>query len=280
MEGWAAYIKINDFGEQGGYHEYKQNVEKPLLELRTVIATNLGNDGSTETLGGDDTEASNHTADRDVDHHALLSVLGAQPEGDYGGGDDDHAGVAEKAGGYDELLHVLDVGDGRLFGGIDDDDDGADDAVEAADLTHKTQAFLQENGRQDGAHDDGESAHGGDEDGVDEGVCDEVADLADNHERHSGPPPDIFEVSISLAGLFVVFCVCAEQTVLLQNEGDADEQSRRNGEDDADDLVDWGSGGSVAAHAAGSRIEVMRGGEEVSSRVHATGNMVVVEVVL
>lgn len=172
-----AYVEVDDFCQQSHDDEDKQDVEEPFLELATVRSRCLCDDCRTQALGRDYTEASNQTADSQVDHHGLLSILGAEVEGDDKAGDDDDTGEAEEAGRNDPLLHVLDGRHGRLFWGAEGDDDGAHDAVEAADFADEAQALLEEDGGEDSADDDGEGTHGRHKDGVCEGVCDEIAHL-------------------------------------------------------------------------------------------------------
>lgn len=125
-------------------------------------------------MGCDNTQSSDQTADSDVDHHSLLSVLGAEPESNNNTCDDDDTCIAEKTWSNDPFLHVLNARNRRLLGCVYCNYNGPDDAVETAYFSYKAQAFLQEYGGQYSAYDDGEGAHGGYEDGVGEGVCDEI----------------------------------------------------------------------------------------------------------
>lgn len=125
-------------------------------------------------MGCDNTQPSDQTADGDVDHHGLLSVLWAEPESNDNTCDDDDTCIAEKAGRNDPFLHVLDARHRRLLWRVHCNDNRSDDAVEAAHLSNKAQAFLQEYSRQYSADNDGESAHGGYEDSVGESVCDKI----------------------------------------------------------------------------------------------------------
>ena len=81
-----------------------------------------------------------------------------------------------------------------------------------------------------------------------QGIGDKVAYLAHNHQGHARPPEGVFEVTIALAGLLVVLCVGLEQAHLLEDEGDADEEARGDGQRDADGLVDRRS--TVCTHGA------------------------------
>jgi hypothetical protein len=145
------YVEVDDLGEQSDDDEHQKNVEKPLLELAAVLSRGLGDDSSTETLGCNDTQSSDQTADGDVHHHRLLTVLGTEPECNDNTCNDDDACIAEKAGRNDPLLHVLDARNRRLFGCIYCDNNRADDAIETSNFSDKTQALLQENGGQYGA---------------------------------------------------------------------------------------------------------------------------------
>ena len=88
--------------------------------------------------------------------------------------DDDDTCIAEKTWSNDPFLHVLNARNRRLLGCVYCNYNGPDDAVETAYFSYKAQAFLQEYSGQYSAYDDGEGAHGGYEDGVGEGVCDEI----------------------------------------------------------------------------------------------------------
>lgn len=153
------------------------------------------------------------------------------------------------------MPHVLDIGHGRLRGSVHGDDDRADNAIDAANFAHETEPLLEEDGRQDSSHDDGQGTQGSDEDGIDKGVGDEVAEFSKDHQRHACPPVEVLEVSVALAGLLVVLDVRLEQADLLQHEGDADEEARADGEGDAHGLERWraraGRAQGAAAGASG-----------------------------
>ncbi|KAM5494631.1 hypothetical protein McanMca71_006308 [Microsporum canis] len=234
------YVEVYNLREEGANDEDEKDPEKPLFELRG--AHDLGNDGGSEPLGGHNAESTGETADGEVDEHALLAVPGTSPDGKKGGDDNDDAGKGEKARREAVALHVLDIGHRRLRGSVHGDDDGPDETVDAADFPHEAEALLEEDGGEDGGDDDGERAQGSDEDGIDKGVGDEVAELAQDHQGHASPPVDVLEVAISLAGLFVVLDVGFEQANLLEDEGDADEEARGDGEGDANGLERWWTG--------------------------------------
>ena len=222
-----ACIQVNDLGDESRNNENEQNVKEPLVELGR--SPNLRYHGRTEALRSHHAEASDKTTDGQVDQHALLPVPGPDPEGNEEAADDDHARIAEEAGRDDEVLHLLDGGRGGLGRRVHDDDDGADDAQEAAHLADHAEPLLEEDGGQDGGDDDRQGAERRHQDGVDEGVGHEVADLADDHERHARPPEGVLEVPVALAGRLVVLLVGLQQADLLQHEGDADEQPRGDG---------------------------------------------------
>lgn len=136
------------------------------------------------------------------------------------------------------MLHLLDVGDRGFLRGIQGDDDGANDADEAANLANEGQALFEEDGGEDGGDDNAQRTQRRDEDGVGERVGDEVADLAQDHQRHARPPPGVLEVAIALARLLVVLEVGLQQANLLQNKRDADEEAGADGQADADNFVD------------------------------------------
>jgi len=198
-------------------------------------------------LGSHDAQPANQTANAQVNQHRLVPIARAHPEGREYTADEDDAPIRQDARLHDEALHLLDVRDGARGRDVQGNHDAPEDAQEAADDAHGAQALLEEDGRQHGADDDAQGAQRGDEDGIGEGVCDEVADLADDHERHAAPPPGVLEVAVALAGDLVVLLVRLQQAHLREDEGDADEEARGDGEHDADRLV---YGGALCGGAA------------------------------
>lgn len=227
LDALQTHIKVNNLGKQGADDKDQQDIHEPLVELGD--APDLGENGGTEALGAHDAQAADPAADGDVDQHVLLAPPRSGVEGSDQRADDDEARVGEEARGDDKLLHLLDVVDGRLVRGVHNNDDGPDDAQEAGDLADHAEALLEEDGRQDGRDDDGQGAQRRDQDGVGEGVGDEITNLAKNHQRHAGPPVEVLEVAVALAGSLVVFLVGFEQADLLEDEGYTDEQARGDG---------------------------------------------------
>jgi hypothetical protein len=172
-----AYIEVDDLSEQRDDDKDEQHIEKPLLELATILARGLGDNSGTETLSCNNTKSSDQTADGNVDHHGLPAVFWTQPQSNDNTSNDHYARVAEEAGRNDPLLHVLDTGDRRLLRGVYRNDDGPDDTVETSDFADKTQTLLQKNGGENGAYHDGQGSHRCDEDGVGKGISHEVTDL-------------------------------------------------------------------------------------------------------
>lgn len=116
------------------------------------------------------------------------------------------------------MLHLLDVRDRALFGCVERDDDGTHNADGATNLANEGQALFEEDSAQYGGDDDGQCAQWGDQYGVGEGVGDEVAELAQDHERHAAPPPGVLEVAIAFSCFFVVLDVGLQEADLLQHE--------------------------------------------------------------
>ena len=237
--GCGTYIQINNLRQKRRNDKNKQHVKKPLRKLRLPI--NLRQHRRSQPLRSNNTQTANQTTNGQIDQHALLAPLGRHEEMHAYASHKDDAGIREKTRRDHVVLHFLDIAHGGLLGGVDHDDNGADDAGEAADFAHETQSFLQEDCAQDCRDDYGECAEGCDEDGVRESVCDKIADFADDHQRHARPPPGIFQVSVALAGDFLVFLVGFEEADFLDHEADADEEAAADCEDDADDFVDGGS---------------------------------------
>lgn len=91
-------------------------------------------------------EASDQTANAQVDKHALLAVSGAYPEGDKDAADDDDPSVGEEAGSNDKMLHLLYVGNCTLVRCVQNNDDRPNDAHEAAHFADKAESLLQKDG--------------------------------------------------------------------------------------------------------------------------------------
>lgn len=235
------HIQIDDFGQQRANDKHQQHIGEPLVELR--LAIDLSNDGTSQTLGSNDTQPSDQRANGNVNHHALLPPPWCHVPCDSHASENDDSGKGEEARGNDIVLHVLDIAHRTLLGSIQGNDHTANDTQEAAHPSHEAQPFLQDPPTEDGRDHDGESTQRRDEDGIDEHVGRKVANLTHNHQSHPKPPPEILQVSIPFARLFIVFLVGLEQTNLLDHEGYTNEQSTSDRETDSDDFV--GSGPRV-----------------------------------
>ena len=196
--------------------------------------TNSSNNSSTKALSGNDTESSYKTANGKIDKHALIAVAGASPQSSENTSKNDNSGICQEARCDDKMLHLLNIGSGRLLGSVQSDDDSTNHTLKTTDLANETETFLEEDGRQYCSNDDTESTKRSDQDGVDKSVGHKIADftvrgsalspcvsstgriLPYNHQDHSSPPPTILEVTIALASSLVVFLVCLEQSMLFQ----------------------------------------------------------------
>lgn len=193
-------------------------------------------------MGANHAETADQTADRQIDEHTFLPIPRRHPDCGEDGAQYDDAGVGEETGLDDVVLHLLDVGDSRLLRRIKGDDDGADDADEAADLADEGEAFLEEDGGQDGRDDDAQRPQRGNEDRISERVGNKIADLAQNHKRHARPPPGVLEVAVSFTRLLVVLEVGFQQADFLQHERHADEEAGADSQTYADNFVDGRAG--------------------------------------
>ena len=256
----STYVQVYDFRDEGDDNERQEHVEEPLVELGN--SARLSGDGCADALDADDTESADQAADGKVDEHALLAVCRRDDDGDKDAADDDDAAKDQEARCQHHAFHVLNGVDGTLLWSVEGDDGGADDAIEAADLAHEAQALLQEDGRKDCRHNDRQGAHWGDQHRVGEQVGRKIAYLADDHQRHAGPPVHVLEVAIALARLLIVLFVGLEQAGLLEDEGDADEQARAESEHEADDLVGrrlGGIRGRGGSGVTGARVKAVGG---------------------
>jgi len=115
----ATHIEIDDFGQESTNDKNEQDPEKPLLELvdRSSLA-NGSNDSSTKTLGRNNAQAANETANGEIDKHALVAVAGTSPKSSKGTAYNDHSSVRQEPWCDDKMLHLLDIGGGRLFRSI------------------------------------------------------------------------------------------------------------------------------------------------------------------
>jgi hypothetical protein len=115
----------------------------------------LGCNGSANALDAHNAESSDETADCNIDKHGFLSVFRSQPECDDSTANNDDPGVDEEARRNDQMLHVVDVVDRGLYGSVGRNDDGANDALEASDLSDETKTLFEEDGGENGADNDG-----------------------------------------------------------------------------------------------------------------------------
>lgn len=156
------YIKKDNFSQQSADDKNKQHVEEPVLELAPRGTLYLGNDGGTKTLCRDNAESSDPAANRDVHQHIFLAPSWAGIESGNDRAHDDHTGVAEKPWCDHVMLHLLDVGDGRLRRGIHYNYHRTDNAEKAGNLSYHTQALLQKDGGQHRGDNDGQRTKRGD----------------------------------------------------------------------------------------------------------------------
>lgn len=242
------YIQVDNLRQQRPDNKDEQDVEKPLRELG--LAIDLSNDSSPKTLSRNDAQPANRAANAEVDEHALLAIARAHPQRSNERPDDDHTPVGEKSRRHDKVLHFLDIGDGRLLRGIHGDDHRPDDTRETADLAHEAEPLLQKDSRQNRRDHHRERAQRRHQDRIDKGVRNEIADFADDHQCHAGPPPHVLQVPVSFARFLIILDIGLQQTDFLQHKGDTDEQARCDGQRDTDRLVD---GRPAAGAGRGSR---------------------------
>jgi hypothetical protein len=76
-------------------------------------------------------------ADRDINHHALISVSRCDPDNNTNAPNNHNSSITQKPRRYHKTLHILDPIDGSLRRRVDDDNHGADQAHETAYLAHK-----------------------------------------------------------------------------------------------------------------------------------------------
>lgn len=93
---------------------------------------------------------------------------------------------------------------------IHNNNNRADNAEEASNFPDHAETLFEEDGREDSCDNNGQCAERSDENCIGEGICDKVEDFANDHECHSRPPVEVFEVSISFSGNLVVFLVGAQ----------------------------------------------------------------------
>jgi hypothetical protein len=175
--GRLTHVQVDDLGNQRDHYKHQKHVKKPLLELAAVLSRRLGDDGSTETLGCDDTQSSDQTANGDVHHHGFLAILRTEIERNENGCNNDDTCITQKARRNDPLLHVLNARDRRLLWCVHGNDDRSNNAIETSDFSYETQALLQKYGRQYSAYNNRQGSHRCYEDGVGKGVCDKVTYL-------------------------------------------------------------------------------------------------------
>lgn len=187
------YIEVDDLGQERTDDKNKQDPEKPLLELIDVCGmTNSCNNSSTQALRGNNTESSYQTADGEINKHAFVAITGTSPESSKNASDDYHAGVDQESWSDYIVLHLLDIGGGGLLGGIQGNDDGANDTLKAADLSYEAQTLFEKDGRQYRSDDNTQGTKWSDQDSINEGICNKIADftvdrLANEPDSFNGP---------------------------------------------------------------------------------------------
>lgn len=171
------YVQEYDLGHQGSNDEDDQDVDKPVLELRSIGPSSLCCDSSANALDADHTETTDETAHGNVHHHGFLSISWTNPKSYEGARKNDNSRVTEKSRRDDEFLHVLNGIHSTLFRRIGCNNHGPNNALEASNLAHKTQTLFQEYSRQNGADNDGKGAERGDENGIGEKIGCKVANF-------------------------------------------------------------------------------------------------------
>lgn len=135
------------------------------------------------------------------------------------------------------MFHILDITDRRLLRGVESNHHRPDNTRETAHLADETEPLFQKNRRENSGDHDRERPQRRDQNRIHKRIRNEIADLPDNHEDHPGPPPEVLEVSVPFARFFIVFDVRLEETRLLQHERGPDEDTRRDGQRNADGFV-------------------------------------------
>ena len=232
-----------------------------------MLSPCLCHHSSTQSLGSNHAQAANEAANAQINQHAPLAISRTSPESNKRTAQHNHSRITQEARRNNKLLHLLDILRRALRRRIHHNDDRAHDTHEAANLAHKAQPFLQKDRRQDRRNDDRQRPQRRHQDRIHERVGHEITHLAEDHERHAGPPVEVLEVAVALAGLLVVFDVGAQQADFLQHEGDADEDARGDGEGNTDRFVGRGPrvglGTGTAAGVVGCAGEkLVAGGEE------------------
>jgi len=251
----STYIEVNDLGHESCNHEYQKHVNEPLIKLRR--SSNLRHYCSAkywleippltllfsmvkdlpQALRRNNAQTPNKTAYAQIHKHALLSISGTSPERNECTSHNNDPGVSKEARRYDIILHLLYIRSRGLCRRIQNNDDGPYDAIETPNLSHEAQPFFQENRAQYGCDDHTQGAQWSDQNCVHKSIRYKVADLSDDHKCHTRPPPRVLEITIAIAGLFMVFHISFEQAHFLEDEGYADEDSRADRENDPYNVV-------------------------------------------
>lgn len=146
-----------------------------------VVAGKGELEGDTEGLDRHDGDRADGRADGEVDEGVRFAVDGGHLVDHDGGKDNDDDGVEQEArldGVVEDLVNRLNL---LVRRGVEDNDDGADEADGAAELAQGAELLLEEVGAEDGADQNGEGTEGSDKDGGGECVGGKVADLTDAH---------------------------------------------------------------------------------------------------
>lgn len=106
----ATYVEVDNLHQKGADDKDEKYPKEPRLVFR--LAANPGNDGGTEALRANDTEAADPAADGNVDEHVLVTPSRPYIKRSDDGANNNDTGIREEAGRNDKVLHLLGICDG------------------------------------------------------------------------------------------------------------------------------------------------------------------------
>lgn len=211
-------------------------VRRRVRELVVAVKGELERDA--EALDGHDRDGPDERADGEIDERRALAVARDHAP-DHPDGEPQHKqAVGEKGrleGVVENLVDRLDL---LVLGGVDDDDDRADETERTPDAAQPTQLLLEDEARQDGADEHTQCAEGRDENGRGKRVCGKVGHLADDHGEHAGEPDGVGQVRVAVGCVCEATAVCGvHEAALGDDKRRADGERRPDGEGEADELL-------------------------------------------
>lgn len=174
-----SFVEVVHLGQDADGGDNHKDIGGRVGEL--VVAGEGELESDAERLDGHDGNGADEGADAQVDQGIALAVDGGELVDGDDGVDGDGKGVNEEAGLDGVVQNLVDSRDVFVWGCVQDNNDGADQADGTAELAQGAEDLVEEVGAEDSADNDTEGTEGCNEDSRSESVGRKVADLTDDH---------------------------------------------------------------------------------------------------